>query len=250
MLKLIFVWLLAALFLSNALLITIRTNFNTGTLMMWIVSALLIVYGIFNKRIDAFEPTGIIKWLKILLIAGCIVFACLFVFVAMSGYTNSAQGDERAIIILGAGLQGEKPGEMLHRRLQAGFDAWQENPDALLVVTGGQGPQETISEGLAMQRWLLQRGVPAENILLENKSTSTEENLLFAKALLAEKGVDATQPVAIATTAFHCYRAGQYAARAGFTDVRFVPASINITVVLPSYMREVLALLYLWVFRK
>ncbi len=250
MIKLLIIWILAVIFTLNSLGITIRANFNMGTVMMWIISISLILYGIFHRHIDTFCAAGIGRVLQYLVIFGLTVFVGLFLFVAFSGYSDNADGNEKAIIVLGAGLRGEKIGDVLHRRLSAGLAAWQENPEAFIVVTGGMGPQESIPEALAMQRWLLEQGVPQHLIILEDKSTSTEENLTFAKSLLEEAGISSDQPVAIVTNAFHCYRASQYAQKLGFSDVSTVPASMNITTVLPSYMREVLAVMYMWVFRR
>lgn len=246
----IIVWALAVLFASNSLLITLRANFTVGTLLMWCITAVLIVYGLFHTSIDAFLAYGFGRVFKYVLLAGALVFAGLFMFVAISGYTDSAKNDEKAIIVLGAGLRGETVGDVLRRRLVAAQEAWEKNPTALIVVTGGQGADEKIPEALAMQRWLVANGVPEECIILEDKSTSTEQNLQFAQQLLIEAGIGPDEPVAVVTNAFHCYRASQYAEKVGFSDVRTVPASMNVTALLPSYMREVLAILFMWVFRR
>lgn len=100
-----------------------------------------------------------------------------------------------------------------------------------------------------MKAYLVEKGVPEALILEEDQSTSTEENFRFARAVLERHGLSADVPVAYVTNAFHCYRAGKYAALAGFTDVDAVPASIAAASVLSCYLREVLALLYYWVFR-
>lgn len=250
MVKMIIVWALAALFTANSLSITIRSNYNAGTVLMWAVSLALIAYGIWHNAIDAFCQQGVGRVFKIVFLCGVGLFALLFVFVALSGFGTGAKGDEKAYIVLGAGVRGERVGDLLRRRLDATLDAWQENSAAFIVVTGGQGPQEDIPEALAMQRWLLERGVPAEKIILEDQSTSTEQNLTFAQNLLAGKGVSPNEPIAVVTSFFHCYRAGQYARKLGFPTVRTVPASISFTTFLPSTMREVLAVLYMWVFRR
>lgn len=246
----IIVWALAALFTLNSIWITIRTNYNTGHLIMWLCSIALISYGLFHKAIDSFCQKGFGRFLKWLFVAGVVVYAALFVFVAVSGLTGRAKGDEKAIIVLGAGLRGERVGDVLRRRLVAAHEAFEENPDALIVVTGGQGPGESIPEAVAMRRWLVDKGVPEASIIVEDRSVSTEENLLFARQLLEGAGVSSGEPVAVVTNAFHCYRAGQYAKKLGFEEVRTLPASMNLTTLLPSYLREVLAILYMWVFRR
>ena len=250
MLKIFIIWLLATLFTANSLSITLRANLNAGVLMMWIVSLGLVLYGVFHNPIDQFCQQGFGRALKYIFFAGLAIFAGLFIFVAISGYSARAKGDEKALIVLGAGIRGETVGDVLHRRLVATLEAWQENPSAVIVVTGGQGYQEAIPEAIAMQRWLLARGVPKEKIIVEDKSTSTQENLTFAGALLKDIGIFKDVPIAIVTNAFHGYRARSYAEKLGYTNVRTVPASIGPTIIMAAYMREVLAILFMWVFRR
>lgn len=249
MIKMIIIWALALLFGINSVFVSIRTSFTFGTFLMWAVTAALFVYAIFHRQIDAFCKNGVGRVLKFIFLGMLLFFIGMFIFVAVSGYIQNAKGDEKAIIVLGAGLKGENVSDVLRRRLAAAKDAFDENPNAVIVVTGGQGPQEVIPEALAMQRWLLANGVPEDKIILEDKSTSTEENLLFARALLEDAGISANEPVAVVSNAFHCYRAGQYAKKLGFSNARTIPASMNMGSLLPSYMREVFAILYMWVFK-
>lgn len=250
MLKLIIVWGLAALFFADSLYVTITTDFTAGTALMWCATLLLTLYGIFYRRVDAFCMQGFGRVLKYSFVAGLLIFSLLFLFVAVGGYTNTVQYNEEAIIVLGAGIRGEEVGDMLRRRLNAAIEAHEDNPSALIVVSGGKGTDEKIPEALAMQRYLLQQGIPEEMILMEDQSTSTQENLEFSRQLLAQHGISEDAPVAVVTNAFHCYRAREYAKMAGFTDVRTLPASMNPWVILPAYMREVLAILFLWIFKR
>lgn len=248
-LRMIVVWVLAVLFLGDSILRSLRSNFNFGLLLVYLITAGLWAYGLFYKPIDAFCAAGFGRVLKILFFCGVGVLAALVAFVAASGYAQQPTGGERAIIVLGAGLRRDTPSDLLRRRLDAAYDAWLRDPEALIAVTGGQGAGETIPEGVAMARYLKEKGVPENQLVVEQKSTSTEENLLFARELLAQRGVDASQPVAVVTNAFHCYRARGYARLVGFEDVRSVPASIGANSVLPCYLREAFAVLYYWVFK-
>lgn len=248
-LKIIIVWVLAVFFLGDSILRSLRSNFNFGLLLVYLITGGLWIYGLFYRPIDAFCAAGAGRVLKILFFCGIGVLAALVAFVVASGYAQQPTGGERAIIVLGAGLRRDTPSDLLRRRLDAAFDAWSRDRQALVVVTGGQGRGETIPEGVAMARYLQQKGVPESQILVEQKSTSTEENLLFARELLAARGVDAGQPVAVVSNAFHCYRARGYARLVGFEEVRSVPASIGANSVLPCYLREAFAVLYYWVFK-
>lgn len=248
MLKQIVVWLLAVLLLIDSILRAIRTNFNLGALMMYCITAGLWVYALFHRQIDAFCAAGFGRALKIVFFCGCAVLALLVGFVAVSG-RESATYRENAVIVLGAGLRGERVSGLLARRLDAAYDYHLQNPDAVIVVTGGQGRGEDIPEARAMKRYLVEKGVPAALILEEDKSTSTEENFRFARAVLAQNGYAADGPVAYVTNAFHCYRAGQYARAAGFAQANAAPASIGLSSVPSCYLREAMAVLYYWVFR-
>lgn len=247
--KILIVWLLAIVFLVDSVLRGLRSNFTLGVLMVYCITAALWVYAVFHRPIDAFCAHGVGRVLKILFFCGCTVFAALLAFVAVSGYTNTANHGEKAVIVLGAGLRGTRVSNVLARRLDAAYDYYLQNPNAVIVVTGGQGPEEDIPEAQAMKTYLVQKGVPAEQILEEDKSTSTEENFRFARAVLEANGFSADVPVAYVTNAFHCYRAGKYAALVGFSDARAVPASISASSILSCYLREVMAVLYYWVFR-
>lgn len=248
--KTFIVWFLFGIIAVNSIYVTATSRFTAGTLLMWLLSAFLLVYALFYRQIDAFTKAGLGMILKIACLAGAVIFAGLFIFVAVSGYTSTVKGDEKAIIVLGAGLKGENVSGVLARRLNAAIDAAKENPDMIFVVTGGQGKDEVIPEALAMQRYLIAHGILPQNIIIEDKSTSTEENLAFAQVLLEEFGISKNDAIAVATNSFHCYRARQYAYAAGFTNIRTIPASMDMMYVLPSYSREVLAILYFWVFKR
>ena len=247
--RIIVVLTLAVIALIYSVAVRMFSNFNFGILLAYLVTAGLWIYGLFYKPIDRFCEAGFGRLLKILFFIGISIFAALLVFVAVSGYSNRPAGNEKAVIVLGAGLKKDVPSGLLQRRLDAALEYYKEHPEAVLVVTGGQGRDETIPEAEAMARYLRERGVPEEALIVENKSTSTEENLLFAKKLLKQHGISTEEPVAVVTNAFHCYRGREYARQAGFEQVSSIPASIAPESIPVCYMREVFAVLYYWVFK-
>lgn len=244
-------FLIAALFFTvDSILRIIRSNFNLGTFFMPCIAAALWVYTLFHRQIDAFCAYGIGRVFKWCFWAGCLFTVAVIAFISIKSFSNPADGKETSIIVLGAGLRGKQVSDVLARRLNAAYDYYVENPEVTVVVTGGQGPQEEIPEAEAMQSYLIAKGVPAESIITEDKSVSTEENFLFAKALLEQRGIAANAPMVFVTNNFHCYRAEQYANDVGFTNVNAIPASISISSLLPCYLREVCAVLYYWVFQQ
>lgn len=121
------------------------------------------------------------------------------------------------IIVLGAGVIGDRVTPLLAARIDKGIELLHHNPDAKLILSGGQGPGEDIAEGEAMARYAEQKSVGPEKIIIEGRSTSTEENLLFSRELMEK----AWPRVIVVTTAYHVFRALLLAKRQGLKCVGF-----------------------------
>lgn len=91
------------------------------------------------------------------------------------------------------------------------------NQNAVLIMSGGQGPGEDISESAAMAAYAVDQGVDAEKIIMEQKSVSTEENLMFSKELIDNENAK----IVIVTTAYHVFRALILAKQQGIKCVGF-----------------------------
>ena len=121
------------------------------------------------------------------------------------------------ILVLGAGIIGTRVTPLLAARIDKGIELLHHNPDAKLILSGGQGPGEDIAEGEAMARYAEQKNVDPEKIVVEGKSTSTEENLLFSRGLMEK-----SRPrVIVVTTAYHVFRALLLAKRQGLNCAGF-----------------------------
>ena len=119
------------------------------------------------------------------------------------------------IIVHGAGLRGEEPTPLLRGRIDKALELWKaQGAHAILIPSGGQGSDEVISEAEAMARYLSSRGVPQDSILLEDRSTTTMENLLFAKHLLEARVLGAYR-CAFVTSDYHVFRTSLYASKVG-----------------------------------
>lgn len=120
------------------------------------------------------------------------------------------------LIVLGAGIRSEEVTPLLKSRLDKALEYYQKNEDAYLVVSGGQGPDEPISEAAAMKKYLLSQGVDEDHILLEDQSTTTLENMTFSKKVIAEHWLKAATPdVLFSTNNYHVLRGAVYARKAG-----------------------------------
>lgn len=168
-------------------------------------AAFLLLWGFLAGRR---EKIAKILWRAMLvcLILGFAFFSFLEVQVIRYGRTDW-ETDVSAVVILGAGVNGTVPSLSLQVRLQAALDYLQDKPDIPIVVTGSQGPGEDISEARCMADWLIARGISEDRILLEDQADNTEENIRFSQELLADKGIDLTDNIAVVTSDYHLYRA-------------------------------------------
>ena len=148
-----------------------------------------------------------------------------------------------AVIVLGAGVNGETPSLMLQSRINAATEYLNAHPDIPAVLSGGQGNGENITEAECMRRQLTAMGIGESRLLLEERSTSTAENFAFSKELLRQAGIDPeTAVVAVVTNDFHCFRAHLIAQREGLT-VLDVPAEVPWLLLNANYyVREFFAL--------
>lgn len=188
------------------------------------------------------------KWLNRCMIALCACFIVMVISLGVYGRKDNVTFGENAVIVLGAGIRGERVTRLLALRLDKAVEFSVSNPDAIIVVSGGQGPDEDISEALAMERYLVARGIPQERIIREDASTSTYENLSYSKAIL-DTLFDDPYEIAVITNDFHIFRAVRVAGRLGLTATHFHAATDRSSIPM-NYSRECLAIVKFWIFGK
>lgn len=185
--------------------------------------------------------------LAALVLIGCICFAALELVVIGAARTDR-DPEAPYLIVLGAGLNGTAPSLSLVDRLVAARDYLEQYPDAVAIVTGGQGPGELITEAQAMETWLLAQGIAPERILKEERATDTVENITYSLELIAQHGGDPAGRVAIATSEYHLYRAKYIAAHLGAQPLG-VAGETSLPVLKVNYfVREAFGVAHLWVF--
>jgi len=180
----------------------------------------------------------------IFVFVGTVFVISLTLFVFAYGRNDTALFDEDAVIVLGAAVWGENVSAVLADRLNKAIEYHLQNPDAVIVVAGGQGGG-SITEAEAMRRFLVDRGVPNELIFKENRSTNTYENIKFSKEILdALFGED--YRVVIITNDFHAFRSVSIARRQGIDAVHF--SAPRPWFFMPrTFLRESAGVMRLWV---
>ena len=235
--------ILGTLIFFNALAVSMASNFNLGIVLTYLIGGALLLAGLFFPVLIRRCP----RWLWIaFLCAMALVILCSAVLL-IYGRVDTVTYDEDIIIVLGAGIHGERLSLTLRERLNAAVNYFERNPNVLIVVSGGQGPQEDISEALAMERYLIERGVPPENIIKEDRSTSTSENFLFSKEILDSQFGSDLYRVAYITNDFHVFRSEQIAHRAGIENIHHLHSNTVWYLLLPSCLRECLAVVWYWI---
>ena len=187
------------------------------------------------------------RWLTALaalMAAGLLAFAGLFGAVLYGSYDH-IQGDPQAMVVLGCRVMPEgHPSILLQDRLDAALDYWEAHPEVTVVVSGGQGSNEPASEARCMADYLMDGGVPEDQILLEDRSHNTKENLLYSKELLAAEGIQVEHAdVLVVSNGFHLTRTRMLAERFGYGEVSTLAApTTHIPSRIQMYIREPLAL--------
>ena len=185
-------------------------------------------------------------WLQILLgliLAGALAFAVLL-GVVLSGAHASVCGDPQVMIVLGCQVKPWGPSVLLQDRLDTALAYLQDHPDMTVVACGGQGADEPESEAQAIADYLTENGVSKRNILLDEDSHNTHQNLENAAKLLSEENMDPAQTqVVVVSNGFHLTRARMLAQRCGFDEVSTLAApESHLPSRLKMYLREPLAL--------
>lgn len=183
----------------------------------------------------------------------CLFCAAITVFsvleLQITGYDETdTETPVSAVVILGAGVNGTEPSLSLYVRLTAALDYLEDKPEIPVVVTGGQGGGEDITEAQCMADWLIAHGVAENRIILEEQATNTRENIEFSKAVLERIGVDTTGNIAVVTADYHLYRAHLYWGMPWMVPVAAKMPAFYWPLTLNYYIREAFAVAKLLVF--
>ena len=189
-------------------------------------------------------PKKLRRILTVLIVLGALVLGAAEIPV-LKAAKGTPEFAADYLIVLGCGINGSVPSLSMVNRLTAALDYLNAHPDCIVVVSGGQGPGENMTEAACMANWLTANGIAPERIIMEDRSTSTEENLTFSLALIPNAE---SAHIAVCSSEYHLYRAGRIAQRLGF-DVGGVPGRTSLPVLRLNYfIREGLVVVYYSVF--
>ncbi len=227
---------LGILFILYFLGIQIVAIHGTNFYFIWLGMGLLLTgWAVCMKRgiLIPRLPIWVRRGTLILFGLGCLLFFFVEALI-LSGF--SARGKEGLdyIIVLGAQMKAHGPSRILKMRLDTAYDYLMDNPDTVAIVSGAQGNDEHVSEAQGMYDYLVERGIEAERIIMEDKSRNTSQNINFSGAFL-DKEADS---VGIVTNNFHIFRATHIAKKSGYRQVCGIAAPSELMLQGNNMLRE------------
>ena len=195
-----------------------------------------------------FAPPLLWKLTVILTCVGLLYFCAVEAPIIKNARTDK-DPERPYLIVLGAAVYGDQPSLTLVRRLEGALDYLNRYPESVAIVSGGMGKGETVTEGQAMYDWLCAHGVDPARVLIEDRATSTMENLKYSFEIIRSRGDEPSGSIAIVSSAYHLYRAKCMAAQLGAADAAGVAAPWGYFFVMLNYfIREAFGVTHLWVF--
>lgn len=173
------------------------------------------------------------KTLAVLMIISLCACAALEIPIIRGAVSEPAKAADY-VIVLGAKVNGTKPSRILRQRLDAAIKYADQNDAAKIIVTGGRGSDEKISEAESMRNYLVSKGIDEDRIIPETKAADTGENLEFSKTIIG----DTDKSIVVVTSDFHMYRALRIAEQTGFTCISGLPARTDAGLIPNYYVRE------------
>ena len=211
--------------------------------MLLALGILLFLYPIIgNTYLDTFSDQPLMLYFYYL--GTLIIF---YLFIMTIAYTISSflnlfhwkKQDIDYVVVLGSGLIGDKVPPLLASRINKGIQIYKSNQNCKLIFSGGKGPDELLSEGQAMALYAEEKGISADDIIIENKARNTRENILFSKELMTNGS-----RFAIISNYYHLFRALLLAKELEISCIGF-GAKTRLYFTLNAYIRELVGYLYL-----
>ena len=229
-------FLVGIAFLIYFLCVAFFVGHGTNFYFIWLILAVVVMtFAILLKRgffISHF-PLWIRRTFVILLCMGVMIFGIVEGFI-ISGFSMKVQPGADYVIVLGAQMKADGPSKALQYRLDEAIRYLNENPSSKVIVSGGQGSDEHISEAQGMYEYLVEKGIEKDRIIKEDKSVNTTQNLAFSAEYLDRE----RDSVAVVTNNFHVFRAVKIAEKAGYQNVCGIAAKGEPFLQINNMMRE------------
>lgn len=143
------------------------------------------------------------------------------------------------VVVLGAKVRNDGPSVSLQNRIDGAYRYLTENPDAIAIVSGGKGGDEPTTEAECMYKELVAMGIDPNRVWMEDKATSTWENLKFSLDLIESRTGSRPTKIGLLSSEYHLFRAGLFAKDQGVEAVGIPAKTTIISQKVNHFMREV-----------
>lgn len=262
------VWItvgLAVLCLLYYIVIVIYSGFSTAFAAFWLLASGFFALVAAGARYAQLHPKKLPLWVPVSVATFCaasLTIFCIVEVLVFFGAASEGTPNLDYVIVLGAKVRDDSLSKSLVKRLDKAIEYSQQNPDTILVLSGGKGADEPVYEAQAMYDYLLYNGVPSKQMVMETISTSTVENIAYSKVLIdkleeEEEAVQKSQvapgpysivekkpiQIGVITSDFHVYRAKKIGQKWGIPEIYGIAADSDPVLFLHLCVRECLAIL-------
>lgn len=248
----IFFEIIGILLILYYLMLKVMFGFVAFSSIFCILGIVLLVYGYIELKFNIDIWGNIPKIYRIIITTlftiGLVIFIGIESIIIYNGHHHDTEKPDY-LVVLGAGLRGRSISASLLYRLETALDFHDMYPDVKIVVSGGQGEGEDMTEALAMRNFLVDNGVDPSLIIMEDKSTNTYENFLYTKNVLEEETGKEDFAITIISNNFHMYRAKFLAKEIGFNAYGY-PAPSHKASAVVFYVREFFGVIKAYIFKQ
>jgi uncharacterized SAM-binding protein YcdF (DUF218 family) len=261
-------WLMAVSCIIYYVVIILYSGLTTSISFIWLVFAAICILLPLGWEAYVKHKDKVPLWIPVSVITMCCTGILVFLVVEILVFTGVAARDTSNldyVIVLGARVKETGISKSLKKRLDKAMEYLDDNPSTILVLSGGQGDDEPVSEAAAMRDYLVFNGVKEKQLILETRSTSTVENIAYIRVAIEEdqaekKARRQDQPIfmepgtfeevpdkpikiGVLTSDFHVFRALQIGKKWGIPDIYGISCESDPILFVHFCVRECAAIL-------
>ena len=254
---------LGVLCIAYFIVIVVYAGIATSFAFIWLFFAALLFFLVYGRWYYSRNMDRIPRWVPVSVVTTCVAGVVALAVLCVLVFLGAASSDKKNldyVIVLGARVKEHTVSNSLKKRLDKAIEYAQENPDTILVLSGGRGPGEDVSEAEVMRQYLEYNGVRPEQLLIEDRSVSTVENIAYSKVVIEEHrnrdkkelvpltrrttsvpyaiAPDKPLEIGVLTSNFHIYRARLTAEKWGFDNVYGISADSDPVLFIHLCVRE------------
>lgn len=254
---------LAVLCVAYFIVIVVYAGIGTSFAFIWLFFAALLLFLVYGRWYYSRNTDRIPRWVPVSVVTTCVAGVVILAVLCVLVFLGAASSDKQNldyVIVLGARVKEHTVSNSLKMRLDKAMEYVEYNPDTVLVLSGGRGPGESVSEAEAMRQYLEYNGVRPEQLLIEDQSVSTVENIAYSKIIIQEHrnkdkkelvplsrrttsvpyaiAPDKPLEIGVLTSNFHIYRARLTAEKWGIDNVYGISADSDPVLFIHLCVRE------------